>query len=500
MPKTVWVKLANEYVVSLFPIYMLVDAFYTGMQKRFGLGTPVAVKIQERAVEYYYQPQSWNAALEKLVGRIRQNPQYLRAIYEAMIQRSRRQAETTHALVKVSAKDTNKKLWQLYEKFIKTNLEVYCYGLLLPLLDYQSTTFLSDELRKILRSKSAKRYFLSLTTPLAETNVRRQDLALLKLFSIFRKIPKILKDLKKFPVGKLKGKLKKNHPRLYQLLENHTKDFKWVYYVYEGPAATFEYFLELLQDLARRGVNPDRELKKIQKEKTELRRVQEKTIEHLRLNPYEKQIVLLARDSLVYKAWRRELQSHAYYHAEFLLRQIGLRLNLTLAQVRMLLPHEVKAGLNAAKIDIKELNQRLKCVVYGAPKSTSCLSGKVAENFAKKYFPKEPVPKLSKTLLGTPAYMGKIKGTARVINSPNDMSKMNQGDILVSATTNPNLMPAIRRAAAIVTDEGGLTCHAAIVSRELKIPCVVGTNYATKLFRDGDRVEVDAGKGVVRKI
>jgi pyruvate,water dikinase len=61
-------------------------------------------------------------------------------------------------------------------------------------------------------------------------------------------------------------------------------------------------------------------------------------------------------------------------------------------------------------------------------------------------------------------------------------------------------MPAIRIASAIVTDEGGLTCHAAIVSRELRIPCVVGTGYASRILKDGDKIAVDANKGIVRKI
>ena len=58
----------------------------------------------------------------------------------------------------------------------------------------------------------------------------------------------------------------------------------------------------------------------------------------------------------------------------------------------------------------------------------------------------------------------------------------------------------MKKAAAIVTDEGGITSHAAIVSRELGIPCVIGTKFATKVFKDGDLIEVDADKGIVRKI
>ncbi len=77
---------------------------------------------------------------------------------------------------------------------------------------------------------------------------------------------------------------------------------------------------------------------------------------------------------------------------------------------------------------------------------------------------------------------------------------MRKGEIIVANMTHPDYIPAIRKARAIVTDEGGVVCHAAIISRELKIPCIIGTGEATKVFKDGDRVEVDALRGVVKKI
>ena len=66
--------------------------------------------------------------------------------------------------------------------------------------------------------------------------------------------------------------------------------------------------------------------------------------------------------------------------------------------------------------------------------------------------------------------------------------------------TFPDLLPAMKRAAAFVTDTGGITCHAAIVSRELRKTCIVGTQFATQIFKDGDLVEVDANKGIVKII
>ena len=94
--------------------------------------------------------------------------------------------------------------------------------------------------------------------------------------------------------------------------------------------------------------------------------------------------------------------------------------------------------------------------------------------------------------------MGKVKGIVKIVLELSDMKKVQKGDILVSNETTPDLLPAMERATAFVTDEGGLSCHAAIVSREMKKPCIVGTKIATKFLKDGDLIEVDANKGIVK--
>ena len=80
------------------------------------------------------------------------------------------------------------------------------------------------------------------------------------------------------------------------------------------------------------------------------------------------------------------------------------------------------------------------------------------------------------------------------------MPDLEEGDILIANSTTPNYIPIMAKASAFLTDEGGITSHAAIVSRELGIPCIIGTKVATKVFKDGDLVEVDANEGVVRKV
>ncbi len=98
---------------------------------------------------------------------------------------------------------------------------------------------------------------------------------------------------------------------------------------------------------------------------------------------------------------------------------------------------------------------------------------------------------------GQTASSGIASGPVKIILSTNDLGKIIQGDVMVTPMTNPDMVMEMKKAAAIITDEGGMTSHAAIVSREMQIPCIVGTENATKVLRDGDVVTVDATHGKV---
>ncbi|MDQ2851857.1 MAG: phosphoenolpyruvate synthase [Actinomycetota bacterium] len=98
---------------------------------------------------------------------------------------------------------------------------------------------------------------------------------------------------------------------------------------------------------------------------------------------------------------------------------------------------------------------------------------------------------------GLAASTGRASGQVRVLLAPEDGAQLQTGEVLVAAMTSPDWVPAMRRASALITDGGGVTCHAAIVARELGVPCVVGTRTATTSLRDGETVTVDGRAGVV---
>lgn len=103
-------------------------------------------------------------------------------------------------------------------------------------------------------------------------------------------------------------------------------------------------------------------------------------------------------------------------------------------------------------------------------------------------------------LHGMTAYPGVAQGVVRIVPDPRKCRVFHAGDILVSGMTRPEFLPLMKKAAAFVTDSGGILSHAAIVARELKKPCVIGTKVATKILKDGDRVEVNASKGMVKRL
>lgn len=108
--------------------------------------------------------------------------------------------------------------------------------------------------------------------------------------------------------------------------------------------------------------------------------------------------------------------------------------------------------------------------------------------------------KADSEIRGAIAFSGTAKGPAVIVLRRSDLHKVKTGDVMVCAMTNPDFLPAMHKAIAFVTDEGGITSHAAITAREMKKPCVIGTKIATESIKDGDMIEVNADSGVVKII
>jgi len=157
-------------------------------------------------------------------------------------------------------------------------------------------------------------------------------------------------------------------------------------------------------------------------------------------------------------------------------------------------PREITQG----RIDATELKQReTACIILWENEKETVLVGADALRVNEAVYSVR-VEDLSE-IRGTPASFGVVTGRVRLVIGAKG-AELKKGEILVAGMTRPDYAPLLKNAAAIVTNDGGITCHAAIVSRELGIPCVIGTKVATHVLMDGDLVQVDANEGVVRKL
>ncbi|MFA6436974.1 MAG: PEP-utilizing enzyme [Candidatus Paceibacterota bacterium] len=217
-----------------------------------------------------------------------------------------------------------------------------------------------------------------------------------------------------------------------------------------------------------------------------------------------KNIILAMRLGTVLAEYRKSIFSHVGFLVRPFFDTIAKILDLeNWQQVYCLSPEEIKDGI-LGKVSLEGLKTKYQqrkngynlilSVEYGIRELVQEEIDYVKSNFDQ--FKKE-TEKID-TITGQIGAKGKIRGIARLILSTAEMNKMEKGEILIAQSTTVDFVPVMRLAGAIVTDEGGLTCHAAIIARELKKPCIIGTKNATKVIKDGDLVEVDADRGVVK--
>ncbi len=280
-------------------------------------------------------------------------------------------------------------------------------------------------------------------------------------------------------------------------IEKHVKNFHWYKntwaYIYELDKNYFTKLIKKdLQDLSAR----QKEVKQIQNYIGNLKKKKN--------NVYKKRKIQRELKNLFYMFfrmtdWRDERKKVdaciPNYYLYQILKKIMKENKISENLAGMLVYPEVN-GWKLSKKLINTLQKRSKSALYFCTVRKKCqwLYGKKAKemfNILVKSIGK-------RDLKGAIANKGIAAGKVKIIEVKADFSKIQKGDILVATMTRPEFVPLMKIAGAIITNEGGITCHAAVISRELNKPCIIGTQVATEVLKDGDLVEVDANKGVVK--
>jgi len=282
--------------------------------------------------------------------------------------------------------------------------------------------------------------------------------------------------------------------KLDEALDTHTARYRWIHFDYASLTADKKYFKKQFNKLKKKPLKKYNE--KIAK--ASKRRLMEK----YKLSSFTKYLLKILDEAYFLMDAKKEVLTQAHFAISDVYKEIGRRFRLNLKDIRWLLWREVKqALLNKSKISRKLIKQRKG---FSAGKTVNGVTRFLNINDLRALLADivkdQKVDKKIKEIEGVVGSAGQVKGKIRYLKSAREYGKVKQGEILLVSNTTPDFMPAILKAKAIITNEGGITCHAAIVSRELKIPCVVGTKIATQVLKTGDWVEVDAEKGIVKII
>ncbi len=374
---------------------------------------------------------------------------------------------------------TNEQLSARYEELFSIWVNLNIWGDIINASDFEHFA-LSNKIMSFLKNKvkgtSVPEAFAILLTPNKRSTLQQQDVDLFALLSSYKKNPNS------------------------KALEKHVDKYRWMQFHYDGPIVLdLTYFIQLLDAMSAQGVSGEEKIAEIQAHEKDIKSKQKTLSIQFNLSADELYWLEVGKEFAYLKALRKETVFEACCNSFPLIQEIAKRLKLSTMQVKFMTVKEVSHALQTGEVDVDEINRRTKhCVITTFPE-LKFHTGLDAEKIDAIIYEEKPAVDTVE-VKGTVAFPGKVSGAAKIILVATDMKKFKQGDILVSPATNPNLLSIMKIAGAIVTDEGGVTCHAAIVSRELKIPCVIGTKVATKWLKDGDRVEVDAIKGVVTKL
>lgn len=380
---------------------------------------------------------------------------------------------------------SNRELLKYHKKLFYWDEVLWRNGQIQNLLEIHNN-YLSQYIRNLTKDKfgqaKAVEYFSILSTARYDTMSEKQDK---DFFKLLIKSKTFDKKSKKFA----------------SLVNEHAKKYAWMIYGWVGPALNKEYFLNNL--LA--GFKNISAVSGLDRKLVEKQNIFKKQAEIIKkFSAKDKKLALLLWRLLEAKAKRVDAHSLTYFLGDKIRGEIAKRKYLSLNQMRVITVEDTQK-LFSEPLDADKLSEEYNFTIYWYEKKKSVIKLSGQAGLKKYQYVASRLPKLKdadkiKEIKGESAYPGKVRGRVTLVLSAEDFKKFKSGRILVTRMTDPSYVPIMKIAKGIVTDIGGITAHAAIMARELKKPCVIGTKIATQILHDGDLVEVDADKGIVRKI
>jgi len=286
-------------------------------------------------------------------------------------------------------------------------------------------------------------------------------------------------------------------PKIKTALEAHQKQYFWIYNSW-GNVRTLSLFdfVDSVKQVLSGPRDINRELAELENYEKEIKIKKGQITRKHKMSPWLVRMFAMFSLLLYWRDERKSEVQQTNYYLDKLGKEIARRSHLAWEDVALCNPLEIKS-LPVSKAAVKKFRDLFSnnyMMVWNG-KKVEHLPEKVGQKLFKVL--EDVIQKEVGEIRGMIACPGKVKGEVVVISRAEEFKKMAPGKVLVSPSTRPDFVPLMKKAAAIITDEGGITSHAAIVSRELKVPCIIGTQIASQVLHDGDLVFVNADHGIV---
>lgn len=526
-----------EDILNMDPYFSQIwtSCFVNLFQKPSGLAYKWVANIyKDYHLWFYFEENDAVAVAEHLVKRFTDNPEFMREINENIVKHSDMLVDFSKTVPEERLNDLSaKELWNLNQKHIDLHSAYYQWAWI-PVASDMFTNTLTERGKQIIRDHGVPEEKINdtlalLTTPVNPSlikvehdslrdigiRIQKNENQLCVFQELFRKFKE--EDVKEFGLythspayeaqfeKRVRDLVEEINPAILDAIQQHYTRYFYTKFLFteEQGVYSFEHYLKELvrmvnssQDLAAEAARENDELKRESLLRTEASK-------QLKLKPQEARFFEEWAEFMITKIYRRYAQLFALYKINPILSEIASRIGLTLKQTKFMSFKEMKAALlDGKKISEDELNLRIKGSVlyFDSVNQGVFYSGSDADKAMTMIKGTEDKFSRVTELKGQTGCSGSAVGHVKIVNVISDMEKVKDGDILVSVSTQPDLLPAMKRSAAFVTEQGGVTSHAAIVAREMRKPCIIGTRIATKVLKDGMLVEVNATAGTVRII
>ena len=467
--------LIEDSSVTPFVIHRLSDVMAVSLKEFLDDSPRCLFQFIGRNVDWYAEILKWERAGEKIVRDLCDDPDSYAGFTESLETDIERLLILSTALYQEDFREYSiAQFEKAYTETLDLYEKVYARGMVPTIADLHKP-YLTDGLTGLLKKYTGdpRGAFVRLTTPERMSTLAEEEYDLLKL-----------------AVDRSVGK---NSPKI----QRHRHHYFWLTFGYEGPVYSLADIWVKIEAWRSRPDDLVARVTELEDRRSSGAVRIETTVRELGIPEKIQKTFSIARNWLFLKEARKAAFFATYAAMDRLAEAMAERRGVSKDSIKFLTSTEVKTMLHDSVFP-DDIEARFENRVLGYEDGREIvLSGEPARAYLTVQV-NHAVVTATEMLSGQVAYVGKVEGRVRLIRTPEDMAKMGDGDILVSPATNPNLLPAMQRAAAFITDVGGITCHASIVAREMRKPCIIGTKFATQVLHDGDLVEVDADAGVVR--